>query len=55
MMATKERIFSSLKDLSLEALVPEENFYRRLERSVDLSFSCANWSGTTMLQAGDRR
>ena len=38
MMATKERNFSSLEDLSLEDLVPQDNFYRRLERTVDLSF-----------------
>jgi transposase len=38
MMAINERNFSPLEDLSLEELVPEENFYRRLERSVDLSF-----------------
>jgi transposase len=38
MMGTKERNFSSLKDLSLEELVSKENFYRRLERTVDLSF-----------------
>jgi transposase len=38
MMATKERNFSPLDDLSLEELVPEDNFYRRLERTVDLSF-----------------
>ncbi len=38
MMGTKERNFSPLQDLSLEELVPEDNFYRRLERTVDLSF-----------------
>jgi transposase len=38
MMATKERDFSPLEDLSLEDLVPQDNFYRRLERTVDLSF-----------------
>jgi transposase len=38
MMGTKERNFSSLEDLSLEELVPKDNFYRRLERTVDLSF-----------------
>ena len=38
MMGTKERNFSSLEDLSLEGLVPEDNFYRRLEQTVDLSF-----------------
>ncbi len=38
MMGTKERNFLSLEDLSLEELVPEDNFYRRLQRTVDLSF-----------------
>src|SRR3712207_515156 len=38
MMATKERNFSPLKDLSLEELVPKDNFYRRLEEKLDLSF-----------------
>jgi transposase len=37
-MATKERNFTPLENLSLEELVPEDNFYRRLERTVDLSF-----------------
>jgi hypothetical protein len=32
MMGTKERVFSPLPcDVSLEDLVPKENFYRRLE------------------------
>ena len=38
MMATKERNFSPLKDLSLEELVSKDNFYRRLEEKLDLSF-----------------
>ena len=38
MMGIKERDFSSLEDLSLEDLVPEVNFYRRLQRTVDLAF-----------------
>jgi hypothetical protein len=38
MMATKERAFSPLKDLSLEELLSKDNFYRHLERTVDLSF-----------------
>jgi hypothetical protein len=38
MMATKARNFSPPKDLSLEELVPKDNFYHRLERTVDLSF-----------------
>jgi transposase len=39
MMGTKVRIFAPLpEDLSLEDLVPEDNFYRRLEATIDLSF-----------------
>ena len=39
MMGTKLRSFSPLPDdLSLEDLVPEDNFYRRLQARLDLSF-----------------
>jgi transposase len=39
MMSTKVRSFSTLPhDISLEDLVPEDNFYRRLEARLDLSF-----------------
>jgi transposase len=38
MMGTEQRDFSSLQDVSLEELVPEDNFYRRLQRTLDLSF-----------------
>jgi transposase len=39
MMGTKTRSFSPLPDdLSLEDLVPEDHFYRRLEATLDLSF-----------------
>ena len=38
MMATKERNFSPQKEVSLEQFVPQDIFYRRLERTVDLSF-----------------
>jgi transposase len=39
MMGTKERNFQPLpEDISLEDLVPEDNFYRRLQVRVDLSF-----------------
>jgi transposase len=38
-MGTKTRSFSPLPDdLSLEDLVPEDHFYRRLEATLDLSF-----------------
>ena len=38
MMGTKERAFASIVAVSLEALVPADQFYRHLERSLDLSF-----------------
>jgi hypothetical protein len=39
MMGTKIRSFTPLPhDLSLEDLVPEDNFYRRLQARLDLSF-----------------
>jgi len=39
MMGTKIRAFTSLpREISLEELVPEDHFYRRLERTLDLSF-----------------
>src|SRR3712207_153687 len=38
-MGKKERIFSPLpRNVSLEDLVPKDNFYRRLDRVLDLSF-----------------
>jgi transposase len=36
--STKMRHFSPLPNLSLEELVPKDNFYRRLEATLDLSF-----------------
>ena len=39
MMGIKESEFRPLPDnLSLEELVPKDNFYRRLEQRLDLSF-----------------
>src|SRR6202162_1544233 len=38
MMGTKQRDFAPLVKVSLEALVPQDHFYRHLERSLDLSF-----------------
>ena len=37
-MGTKMRHFSPLRNLSLEELVPKDNFYRRLDAMLDLSF-----------------
>jgi hypothetical protein len=38
-MGIKERVFSPLpREVSLEGLVPKDNFYRRLEEMLDLSF-----------------
>src|SRR3954471_4888092 len=38
MMGTKLRHFSPLPNLSLEELVPKDNFYPRLDAMLDLSF-----------------
>ena len=38
MMGTKERNFAPLVMVSLEALVPQDHFYRHLERTLDVSF-----------------
>ncbi len=38
MMGMKERAFAPLTHMSLEELVPQDHFYRHLERKVDLSF-----------------
>ncbi|MFL5654538.1 MAG: IS1182 family transposase [Ktedonobacteraceae bacterium] len=38
MMGSKERHFTPLINMSLEELVPQDHFYRHLERTLDLSF-----------------
>src|SRR5437588_11240201 len=38
MMGSKQRQFAPLVHVSLEELVPQDHFYRHLERSLDLSF-----------------
>ena len=38
MMGMKERSFAPIVNVSLEDLVPADHFYRRLERTLDLSF-----------------
>ncbi len=38
MMGTKKRSFQPLVNLSIEDLVPADNFYRHLDRSLDLAF-----------------
>jgi transposase len=38
MMGTKLRDFAPLPSLSLEELVPNDNFHRRLDRNLGLSF-----------------
>src|SRR6266566_1982196 len=38
MMGLKERAFAPLAAVSLEELVPQDHFYRHLERTLDLSF-----------------
>ena len=38
MMGSKERHFAPLINVSIEELVPQDHFYRHLERTLDLSF-----------------
>src|SRR5207245_221403 len=38
MMGKKARCFAPLVKVSLEELVPQDHFYRHLERTLDLSF-----------------
>src|SRR6266852_4374281 len=38
MMGTKERKFAPLVMVSLEEVVPQDHFYRHLERTLDVSF-----------------
>jgi hypothetical protein len=38
MMGKKERYFAPLIHVSVEKLVPQDHFYRHLERTLDLSF-----------------
>ena len=37
MMGTEERHFAPLINISVEELVPQDHFYRHLERTLDLS------------------
>ena len=38
MIGTKARIFAPIANLSLEDLVPQDHFYRHVERTLDLAF-----------------
>jgi len=38
MMGMKQRSFAPIVNVSLEDLVPQDHFYRHLERTLDLSF-----------------
>jgi hypothetical protein len=38
MTGSKQRYFAPLSNISLEELVPHDNFYWHLERTLDLSF-----------------
>jgi hypothetical protein len=53
MMGTKIRNFAPLpREVSLEDLVPKDNFYRRLEATLNLSFVRDLVEGiTTLVQA----
>jgi transposase len=51
MMGTKMRTFAPQIKVSLEELVPQENFYRHVERQLDLSF-VRGFVGEKYAQAG---
>ena len=38
MLGAKERVFKSHPELSLEELVPQDNFYRQVQSKLDLDF-----------------
>jgi transposase len=38
MMGCKARVFTRIDDVTLDALVPPDHFYRQLDRSLDLTF-----------------
>ncbi len=38
MMGHKQRCFAPLINISVEELVPQDHFYRHLDRTLDLSF-----------------
>jgi transposase len=38
MMGTKEQHFAPLINVSVEQLVPQDHFYRHVERRLDMSF-----------------
>lgn len=38
MMGTKARLFGRLEQVSLEDLVPPDQFYRHVEQALDLAF-----------------
>jgi hypothetical protein len=51
MMGTKLRTFAPQTKMELSELVPQENFYRYLERKLDLSF-VRGFVGEKYAQAG---
>ena len=38
MLGSKAREFAPIVDVSLEDLVPQDHYYRHLERTLDLTF-----------------
>jgi hypothetical protein len=55
MKGTKQRHFASLINVSVEELVPQDHFYRQLERTLDHTGRarvragdvCSRWSSVT--------
>jgi hypothetical protein len=41
MLCQKAREFRQHESISLEDLVPDDNFYRQVEQSIDIDFECS--------------
>ena len=51
MMGFKERAFAPLVAVSLEELVPQDHFYRHLQKTLDLSFVyCQNERSCSIIE-----
>ena len=53
MMGSKERHFAPLIQISLEELVPHDQFYRSLDRALDLTV-LATWSIRSIIEGTER-
>jgi hypothetical protein len=61
MIGKNERSFAPFTDVSMEELVPQDHFYRHLEKTLDLSFArelvqeTYAWKGRTSIKSYNYR